>query len=697
MLTTTTTRISYTGNGVTTVFTYPFKIHGSSHLAVYVNGVLVTNYSVAGVGNDAGGSITFTPAPANGAAIIILRNAPVVQADNYVDHDALPAETLEDSLDYARMIDQQLKEELGRSIKFLPSSAKANIAAPEPGAGYYWRWNVAGTAVEAVPVVVTDPGTFLQSGTGAVVRTVQSKLGDWLSVKDFGAKGDASTDDTAAIQACINEAAAHNFGIGAGGGVFFPAGVYKTTDTLTISAARVHLLGVGKHASVLLFTPGSNNKPCVHFTTGINAVLYQCSMRQMGIMASGAATGKIGIQATDNSELAVEDVAMLMGTSGASVGLKTNGRELFTFSRLSISAVQPVIISNNPNHTIDIDHSLFLHCGLLGVAGSDIITIEDGVNVFNLSMDGHAWVGGRHGLFWDSNNAAADFNVAFRNIRREQDSGGKMFHIDRTGGSIRNMLFENIEGTSGGDGILLRNCINVGIRNYWYLYTGVALDLDSSNKGIRIDNFERQSGSSLTIGAGLQKIWSLGEAEVGGYIGDRSSLYDAPTGGVMVAPQIAAGAGTGMYRPTGILHQSVTSVPTAGTSEETLATYTLPANTLSVNGRGIRVTAAFTTANNGNAKTPRIRWGGTGGNPIAQYLTTLANGAGIRLVGELYRTGASAQVSGGTGTSHNNVPSNDVDASHAASMASAIDIVVRGHTPTAAGDLTLKYFQVELL
>ena len=61
---------------------------------------------------------------------------------------------------------------------------------------------------------------FLQSGTGAVARTVQSKERDTVSVKDFGAVGDGVTDDTAAFTAASNAAAS----------VLIPAGTYKLTN-----------------------------------------------------------------------------------------------------------------------------------------------------------------------------------------------------------------------------------------------------------------------------------------------------------------------------------------------------------------------------------------------------------------------------------------------------------------------------------
>jgi hypothetical protein len=74
-------------------------------------------------------------------------------------------------------------------------------------------------------VVSYEPGF-----TGSVATTVQTKLRESVSVKDFGAVGDGVTDDTAAIQAAIDACETTNQSL------LGNAGTYLITDTLVIDA-----------------------------------------------------------------------------------------------------------------------------------------------------------------------------------------------------------------------------------------------------------------------------------------------------------------------------------------------------------------------------------------------------------------------------------------------------------------------------
>ncbi len=112
----------YTGNGVTTVFAYGFRILDASHIEVIrTEGGIDTTvspsaYSVSGVGS-ASGNVVFSVAPASGQSITIIRNVPFTQSTDLENQGAYYAETIEQSLDLAAMRDQQLAEELSRAVK----------------------------------------------------------------------------------------------------------------------------------------------------------------------------------------------------------------------------------------------------------------------------------------------------------------------------------------------------------------------------------------------------------------------------------------------------------------------------------------------------------------------------------------------------------------------------------------------------
>lgn len=69
--------------------------------------------------------------------------------------------------------------------------------------------------------------SYTLTAPGAVQQTVQTKLDQYVSVKDFGAVGDGVTDDTAAIQAAVDS-------MTEGGILYFPTGKFRLTDEITI-------------------------------------------------------------------------------------------------------------------------------------------------------------------------------------------------------------------------------------------------------------------------------------------------------------------------------------------------------------------------------------------------------------------------------------------------------------------------------
>jgi hypothetical protein len=91
---------------------------------------------------------------------------------------------------------------------------------------------------------------YLPAGTGAVPTTVQAKLRETVSVKDFGAVGDGVTDDTAAIQAAVDSIVAIGGLNGAfGGSVYAPQGMYLSGNVVFPENMMIRFYGDGNGTS----------------------------------------------------------------------------------------------------------------------------------------------------------------------------------------------------------------------------------------------------------------------------------------------------------------------------------------------------------------------------------------------------------------------------------------------------------------
>lgn len=169
-----------TSSGGTT-FAYDFKIYERSHIKVIVadsdgqNPVTKTDgidYDITGVGNDDGGNIVFTSAVTSGKKVILVLNTPLTQATDLVTADALPAESVEKSLDYLASEINTLKALVARALLLPESTPNSTIGLAVPD------YNI--VANQSKVLKLTDSGLdTLLVGTDSIANPLTTK-GDIL-------------------------------------------------------------------------------------------------------------------------------------------------------------------------------------------------------------------------------------------------------------------------------------------------------------------------------------------------------------------------------------------------------------------------------------------------------------------------------------------------------------------------------------
>lgn len=321
-VTTATSRIEYAGDGSTTAFSVPFYFLANGDLKVYQADTLktiTTHYTVTGAGNPAGGTVTFVAAPGSSDDVVIYRDPAITQSTDYVENDPFPAESHETALDRLTMIAQRSRDLLTRAVRLPDSEADAaSMTLPEKASrlshviGFDTLGNLttytaqAGTSlIDLAASTGSDLIGFIQSGTGAVLRTAQDKMRESVSVKDFGAVADGDgvgggTDNSASIQAAIDAVVA----TGEPGVVYIPSGTYCCDTGLVLDLSLCSIEGDG---AILDFTnmPGGTsadytlngfNQPLVGVALTVTSsygyaggAYYEATQRVRGIRLKGKA------------------------------------------------------------------------------------------------------------------------------------------------------------------------------------------------------------------------------------------------------------------------------------------------------------------------------------------------------------------------------------------------------------------------
>jgi hypothetical protein len=236
----------------------------------------------------------------------------VERATDFQDNGLLRARTLNDELDRLVAVQQEQREEIGATLRQDPGEVGGHMVLPLriARANRLLGFDSNGDA----SVFPRDSGLLTAPFPGAVPRTVEDKMGERLSARDFGATGNGATDDGPALQAAMNAAAA------AGKTLLVGEGVFRTTVPLMLPGAAAGLVMRGR---ILYAGPAGQ----VALTIGDGGTARNANKILTGLTIFRAAQsewtdeGEIGVllRNLDASMVEIREV------TGFTIGVRTQG------------------------------------------------------------------------------------------------------------------------------------------------------------------------------------------------------------------------------------------------------------------------------------------------------------------------------------------------------------------------------------
>jgi hypothetical protein len=287
---------------------------------------------------------------------------------------------------------------------------------------------------------------FLQSGTGAVTRTVQAKERDIINVADFGAVGDGTTNDSAALLAAITAAG--------------------TNGSINLTAGKTYL--VDRQIKLL---------------TGQTLVGYGATIKRRAQIISTTTTSITS---------ALTNVITLASGGGA---LFSVGQTISVFNGANYGT-QNVTISNINGDIVTTATSFYLSAGspftgTTTVALSfDTLATTDQNNIFGVSVDGNKanW----SYYHWEiTSEIGINISVGKTLIRDciVNNAAGEGMQEHSAGSAVGNKYINNTITNTNGNGIHLSGSIGTIVSgNYIYNTNLLGTTMGHDGGGITISN-----------------------------------------------------------------------------------------------------------------------------------------------------------------------------------------------------------------
>lgn len=439
--------------------------------------------------------------------------------------------------------------------------------------------------------------TYTSAGAGAVTTTVQTKLRESVSVKDFGAVGDGVTDDTTAINLAIAS-------LTTGGSLYFPKGTYQLFSPLVFSASNLTFYGDG--ASSVLRRDSSSANDYIFQSSGsgvlTNVLIEKLRFESQRTSASGTQSF-VNFDGQDLSNITVQNCSFANTTAycnsifiktaaGKSVsGVKILNNFIESSKRMGFEIINHDNSTNYNASDVLVEGNTFANCNVMCVSISGPVqnsTVSNnkfiGASTTNglelvgpsgCNVVGNIFSGTFTSLISSSGTLTQGRNIVISDNSTNGLTTGRVYLANAGAATISGNNFQttdrwNISG-SGSNGCLIQSNRIVTSDSY-------AIICDNSANHRIIDNYLDNSASATNFAvvraynANATNIVLIGNILLQGTGG---VSYDAQLGGSYLYAQrnIINGSIQDSLLPVSVT-RLVGNITTAGTTST--ATITLP-------------------------------------------------------------------------------------------------------------------------